>query len=58
VNPCGARNIDREGGVIGIALLQFDAGQACWQLFRKDHEKGTGGIPDQPKVDPERMFWQ
>jgi hypothetical protein len=67
-SPCCSRNIDPDGGVIDVALLLHDSGQAIWQLFRKDHVKGTwelhstydGLLPvlDRLNADPERTFWQ
>jgi Protein of unknown function (DUF3024) len=67
-SPCCSRNIDPEGGVIDVALLLYDPDRANWQLFRKDHEKGTWEfhsthnrlieLLDQLNADPERKFWQ
>lgn len=34
-SPCCSRNIDRDGGVVDVALLLHDAEGARWQLFRK-----------------------
>lgn len=67
-SPCCSRNIDRDGGVVDIALLLHDAEGARWQLFRKNHQTGLweldsthGRLPlalERLLVDPERTFWQ
>ena len=40
-SPCCSRNIDADGGIIDVALLQYDLEQSAWQLYRKDHRNGT-----------------
>ena len=67
-SPCCSRNIDADGGIIDVALLQYDLEQSTWQLYRKDHRNGTWEFHSTclrlPKVlerlntDPERKFWQ
>jgi hypothetical protein len=67
-SPCCSRNIDRDGGVVDVALLLHDADAARWQLFRKDHGKGVWQLDsthqrlpaalERLNVDPERTFWQ
>lgn len=67
-SPCCSRNIDPEGGIVDVALLLHDDDRAKWQLFRKDHGKGTWELHssyermtdllDRLNVDPERKFWQ
>lgn len=67
-SPCCSRNIDRDGGVVDVALLLHDPDGARWQLFRKDHEKGLWQLDsthermpsalDRLNADPERIFWQ
>jgi hypothetical protein len=67
-SPCCSRNIDAEGGIVDVALLRHDAPSATWQLFRKDHKKGTwelhsthqrlASVTDVLNADPERVFWQ
>lgn len=67
-SPCCSRNIDADGGIIDVALLQFDAEQGAWQLYRKDHQSGTWELHstslrlpealDRLNTDPERKFWQ
>ncbi|HUI22055.1 MAG TPA: DUF3024 domain-containing protein [Methylocella sp.] len=67
-SPCCSRNIDSEGGVIDVALLQYDGDLGNWQLYRKDHGCGNWELHsrhvrlpellDFLNTDPERKFWQ
>jgi hypothetical protein len=67
-SPCCSRNIDREGGVVDVALMIYDADIEAWQLFYKDHEKNVWehhssyerlvDLLDLLNVDAERKFWQ
>ena len=67
-SPCCSRNIDRDGGVVDVALLLHDADRARWELFRKDHQKDLwlldsthDRLPaalERLNLDPERRFWQ
>jgi hypothetical protein len=67
-SPCCSRNIDRDGGIVDVALLLHDAECARWQLFRKDHDKGLWQLDstherlpsalERLNVDPDRTFWQ
>lgn len=67
-SPCCSRNIDADGGIIDVALLQYDEQQSSWQLYRKDHRNGTWELHstslrlpevlDRLNTDPERKFWQ
>lgn len=67
-SPCCSRNIDPDGGVIDVALLHYEAPQALWSLYSRDHRKGTWvlhshferlhEILDLLKTDPQRRFWQ
>ncbi len=67
-SPCCSRNIDREGGVIDVALLLYDADGARWELFNKNHETGRWQLDsthermpsalERLNVDSERTFWQ
>lgn len=67
-SPCCSRNIDRDGGMIDIALLLFDDDRGEWRLFSKDHKRGSwelqGCYPRLNELlaslnaDPERRFWQ
>ncbi|CAL1239782.1 DUF3024 domain-containing protein [Candidatus Methylocalor cossyra] len=68
VSPCCSRNIDPEGGVIDIALLEFQDRVGCWRLYRKDHRAGRwvehgeyralAPILELLNEDPHRQFWQ
>lgn len=65
VSPCCSRNIDPQGGVIDIALLQWRNGR--WHLFHKDHRQGCwqphaaeARLPDLLQLlqnDEQRIFW-
>ncbi|MDE1147278.1 MAG: hypothetical protein PW843_11770 [Azospirillaceae bacterium] len=65
-SPCCSRNVDANGGVIDVALIQF--GQGAWRLFRKDHGQGCwqlhgayarlSEVLDRLNVDADRQFWQ
>ncbi len=67
-SPCCSRKVDDKGGVIDIALLQYDATQQLWCLFRKDHAAQQWVLYNElPKLhdllhrlneDPFRIFWQ
>ncbi|WP_315785942.1 MULTISPECIES: DUF3024 domain-containing protein [unclassified Bradyrhizobium] len=67
-SPCCSRNIDKDGGVIDVALLRHDPANAMWKLFWRDHGQGTWELHsvhkrltaavDELNADPERIFWQ
>ncbi|MEI2384410.1 hypothetical protein [Breoghania sp. JC706] len=67
-SPCCSRNIDAQGGIIDVALMLFDGVSGVWQLFARDHERGTWELAGvHPRLvemigeinsDPERVFWQ
>ncbi len=66
-SPCCSRNVDREGGVIDIAQLEYLPGQGRWLLYRKDHRRGQwetyaemcslADALEVLKCDPLRTFW-
>ncbi|CAL79090.1 conserved hypothetical protein [Bradyrhizobium sp. ORS 278] len=67
-SPCCSRNIDKDGGVIDVALLRHDPAKTIWKLFWRDHAQGiwelhsvhqrlTAAV-DELNADPERIFWQ
>lgn len=66
-SPCCSRNVDKEGGVIDIAQLEYLPRQGTWLLYRKDHALGCwktymvldtlAEALDLLKGDPRRMFW-
>jgi hypothetical protein len=67
-SPCCSRNVDVEGGMIDIALLEYETVPACWALYRKDHAAGLwmphARMPrlaealDLLNHDPQRVFWR
>ncbi|WP_257170744.1 DUF3024 domain-containing protein [Bradyrhizobium sp. SRS-191] len=67
-SPCCSRNIDKDGGVIDVALLRHDPAKTMWKLFWRDHAKGSWELHsvhqrltaavDELNADPERIFWQ
>jgi hypothetical protein len=66
-SPCCSRNIDKEGGVIDIAQLEYLPRQGMWLLYRKDHALGRwesytvlntlADVLELLKCDPLRKFW-
>jgi len=38
VSPCCSRNIDKTGGEIDIALIEFAAPRGAWWLYHRDHQ--------------------
>ena len=67
-SPCCSRNIDKSGGVIDIARLEYAAAQRMWHLYRKEHASGEWlfhaefkTLPEllqQLNQDAERLFWR
>jgi DUF3024 family protein len=67
-SPCCSRNIDKEGGIVDVALLCHDQANGMWKLLWKDHGKGVWELHsvhqrltaalDELNTDPERIFWQ
>jgi hypothetical protein len=67
-SPCCSRNVDKEGGVIDVAWIEYGAATRSWRLHRKDHAHGTwllyqefetlAQLLQQLNMDPERIFWQ
>jgi len=67
-SPCCSRNIDKDGGVIDVALLRHDAASGAWRLFWRDHGTGLWELHsmhprlmtaiEELNADPERTFWQ
>lgn len=66
-SPCCSRNVDASGGVIDIALIEYDAILDAWKVHRKDHECGSwqfhgltsrlGDAIEYVAEDPAREFW-
>ncbi|MBW8066675.1 MAG: DUF3024 domain-containing protein [Ferrovum sp.] len=40
-SPCCSRNIDKAGGTIDIARIEFRTENGMWRLYRKDHNHGV-----------------
>ena len=67
-SPCCSRNVDKEGGLIDVALLLHDFEGARWELFRKNHATDLWQLDsthvrlpaalERLNADPERTFWQ
>ncbi len=67
-SSCCSRNIDKTGGEIDIARIEFAAARGCWRLYYRDHRKrawvfyGSYLSLDDLLVpllkDAEREFWQ
>ena len=67
-SPCCSRNVDKSGGVIDIARLEYVAASQVWRLYRKDHAqrawqfyKEFGALHALLQFlnsDPDRSFWQ
>lgn len=67
-SPCCSRNIDADGGIIDIAMLEYDAQLDVWKLYRKDHAldrwqfhvlaQRLGEVMDCLAQDTARAFWQ
>lgn len=67
-SACCSRNIDASGGVIDIAWIVYDAECGAWNLYHKDHGRGSwqfylaAGRLDAAMAhlneDPARVFWQ
>ncbi|MDR3463980.1 MAG: DUF3024 domain-containing protein [Beijerinckiaceae bacterium] len=67
-SPCCSRNIDADGGVIDVALIEYDDSDRTWSLYRKDHHAGNwelysrhsrlAELLDHLNIDPERKIWQ
>jgi hypothetical protein len=67
-SPCCSRNIDRAGGVVDVAWLEYLPPQQCWRLHRKDHREDRWVLHTESaslaellqalNQDPQRIFWQ
>jgi hypothetical protein len=68
ISPCCSRNIDKTGGEIDIALIEFMPERAKWRLSSRNHANQSwdtyGEFLSLPAVlaplleDAERRFWQ
>jgi hypothetical protein len=67
-SPCCSRNVDAAGGIIDIAMIEYDTSRRAWRLYRKNHEAGewllehvAGKLHEALAVlteDAGRKFWQ
>jgi Protein of unknown function (DUF3024) len=67
-SPCCSRNIDPDGGIIDIAMLQYAVGSTPWQLYRIVHANQQwrfhsaytqlSALLEHLNADPQRLFWQ
>jgi hypothetical protein len=67
-SPCCSRNIDADGGIIDVALIEYDDRDRTWSLYRKDHQARKwelysqhtrlAELLDHLNIDPERKIWQ
>lgn len=67
-SPCCSRNIEKDGGVIDIARLEYVAVSRAWRLYRKDHAlhewqlygefSALDALLQILNQDTERIFWQ
>ncbi|MGL3210792.1 DUF3024 domain-containing protein [Bradyrhizobium sp. BR 1433] len=67
-SPCCSGNIDRDGGLIDVALILYDVASGAWKTFFKNHAQGIwefysiyhrlSSALDELNADPERLFWQ
>lgn len=67
-SPCCSRNVDPDGGVVDIALVEYARGPQPWRLYRKDHRarqwhlhaffRRLVDLLEQVNADPQRLFWQ
>ncbi|MBL8387234.1 MAG: hypothetical protein JNK17_03265 [Hydrogenophaga sp.] len=64
--PCCSRNVDKEGGVIDIALLR-PVPDGSWQVYARNHPMGIwelqargltlGDALETVCIDADRIFW-
>lgn len=67
-SPCCSRNVDAEGGMVDVALIEYREETDRWLLYRKDHKGGTWEfhsthvrlmeVLERLNMDAERKFWQ
>jgi hypothetical protein len=67
-SPCCSRNVDKAGGMIDIARLEYVNALRSWRLYRKDHARCEWRLHGEFSVlrellqflnqDPDRIFWQ
>jgi hypothetical protein len=67
-SPCCSRNVDKSGGVVDIARLEYVVDSRAWRLYRKDHAQrawryygefsALNALLQFLNRDPNRTFWQ
>ena len=67
-SPCCSRNIDKTGGTIDIARMEYGQESKRWRLYRKMHVEGQwllhaeyetlSALLNELNLDPERRLWQ
>jgi hypothetical protein len=67
-SPCCSRNVDKNGGVVDIARLEYVDESRAWRLYRKNHAQCTwqfyqefsalNALLQFLNLDPDRTFWQ
>jgi hypothetical protein len=68
LSPCCSRNVDKTGGVVDIARLEYVDESRAWRLYRKNHAQSTwqfyaefsalNALLQFLNRDPDRTFWQ
>lgn len=66
-SPCCSRNIDKSGGMIDIARLEYRQDLDAWRLYSRAHRQEEWHLQgefatlrellQQLNLDPERIFW-
>lgn len=67
-SPCCSRNIDADGGIVDVALIEYREETGGWHLYRKNHVQKAwefaeahgrlSELLNRLNADPERKFWQ
>ena len=67
-SPCCSRTVDPDGGVIDVARIEYHCGALPWQLFERDHGRGSwklhsahanlSEVLECLNVDAQREFWK
>jgi len=67
-SPCCSRNVDAEGGIVDVALIEYREETDIWLLHRKNHTDGAWEfhstyvrlkeLLERLNTDAERKFWQ
>lgn len=67
-SPCCSRSVDKDGGVIDIARLEYMVERYAWRLYRKDHVRAVWTAEGdyltltaalrRLNEDSDRVFWR